>query len=94
MSSDSPTDRELLQQMLRRLERIEKHLGIAPWSSSIGEKHTDAHTSRVPSGPIETALPPGTLGPPRVSEPPPLIGPEPKPKPWPDTPGASSKPEE
>jgi hypothetical protein len=35
MSSESPTDRELLQLILWRLERIENHLRIPEWR--IGE---------------------------------------------------------
>ena len=36
MSSDSPPERELLQQILWRLKRIEERLNIDPWKSSIG----------------------------------------------------------
>jgi hypothetical protein len=71
--SESPTDRELLQQILWRLERIEEHLGIPGYRSEIGVPNR----SRGPheQGPIEPAVPPGGSKPLPSTEPPPLLEP-------------------
>jgi hypothetical protein len=71
--SESSTDRELLQQILWRLERIEEHLGIPGYRSEIGVPNR----SRGPreQGPIEHAVPPGGGKPLPRTEPPPLLEP-------------------
>src|SRR5215213_3443876 len=53
--SESPTDRDMLQQVLWRLGRIEKRLGIPEWR--IGDSNPPPRSG--PQGPIEPAVPPG-----------------------------------
>jgi hypothetical protein len=70
MSSDSPTERELLQQILWRLERIEERLNIDPWKSSIGYGNDGPPLPADTGRPIEPAVPPGGSKPLPGTEPP------------------------
>ena len=94
--SESPTDRELLQQILWRLERIEGHLGIPGYKSDIGNPNRSGGPRK--QGPIV----PATTS---ASEPPSVVyGRTPQPQllkpqgPMPvkakDAPGQSSKAED
>jgi hypothetical protein len=59
MSYDSPTDRELLLEMLRRLRRIEERLGLTEYKSDIvGSEASGVSTNRNIE-PVEPAVPPG-----------------------------------
>jgi hypothetical protein len=71
--SESPTDRELLLEILWRLGRIEEHLGILGYRSDIGNPNRER--SQREQGPIEPAVPPGGSKPLPRTEPPPLLEP-------------------
>jgi hypothetical protein len=72
--SDSPTDRELLLEILRRLRRIEEHLGILDYRSRIGDPNRPP-VPRGEQGPVVPAKASDSepFGP--STEPPPLLEP-------------------
>ena len=74
MPSDSPTDRELLLEILWRLVRIEEHLGILGYRSRIGDPNRPP-VPRGEQGPVVHAKASDSepVGP--RTEPPPLLEP-------------------
>jgi hypothetical protein len=93
MSSDSPTERDLLQQILWRLGRIEERLNIdPPWKSRIGERKDGPPLPHDTNWPIEPAVPPGGRPQPRGT-PPPLLN-QPNQRPATERPPIYNPPEE
>ena len=70
--SESPTDRELLQQILKRLHRIEEHLGILHSGSRIGGTDPNGPLGPREQGPVLPANLPSESKP---------VGPRPEPLP-------------
>jgi hypothetical protein len=50
------TDREMLQEILVRLGRIEEHLGVPKYKSGIGGNGPSQHRTQRSQGPVEPAV--------------------------------------